>query len=128
MISFRRKYTTAIITYTVLLAVVSGLLYEFAIPQFYIGIFPYMILYFCLLGFFGMFLYSWSLAHTPKRTASLYLTIRMIRMVLSVLIAFVYCILNRQEVVTFLLTFALVYLLYMCFETWFYYTNRTLQG
>lgn len=120
-----KRFALTFTIFTLFLALVSLLLYEEAFPQYYLKVYPFVLLYFYLLGFLGMFLYGWSMKHTPKKTSFHYLALRILKMIVSVLLAFVYCMIDRENVVVFVLTFAIAYLLYMVFETWFYYTLGT---
>jgi uncharacterized membrane protein YqjE len=74
------------------------------------------------MGLFGVWVYNWSLQNAPAKTAFIYLAVRVITIIVSVLGALIYCIFDRKEAVVFLLTFAIIYVMYLIFETWFYYT------
>ena len=57
--------------------------------------------------------------HAPQKMLLLYLAIKMVKMILSIILVLIYCIAVREEAKAFLLTFISFYLIYLIFETWF---------
>ena len=68
--------------------------------------------------------------HAPQRMLLLYLAIKMVKMILSIILVLIYCLAVREEAKAFLLTFISFYLIYLIFETWFFFSfevNRKLK-
>ena len=55
----------------------------------------------------------------------LYLAMKMIKMILSLILVLIYCLAVREEARAFLLTFISFYLIYLIFETWFFFSFDT---
>lgn len=52
------------------------------------------------------------------------------RMLLSIIVMLIYCIIVRKEAKEFLLTFIVNYVIYLTYDTWFFFTfeaNRRLK-
>ena len=60
--------------------------------------------------------------HAPQRMLLLYLATKMIKMILSLILVLIYCLAVREEARAFLLTFISFYLIYLIFETWFFFS------
>ena len=62
--------------------------------------------------------------------AQLYLLMRVMRMLVSMIVMLVYCVAVREEARAFLLTFIANYLIYLIYDSWFFFTfeaNRKLK-
>ena len=61
---------------------------------------------------------------------SIYLLMRVMRMLASIIVMLVYCVAVREEAKEFLLTFIANYLIYLTYDSWFFFTfemNRKLK-
>ena len=87
-----------------------------------------VILHFALPGhfyFFGLasiYMFDACRRHAPQRLLLLYLAMKMIKMILSLILVLIYCLAVREEAKAFLLTFISFYLIYLIFETWFFFS------
>lgn len=122
----KQKFLKELNVFTLILFVASAVVYGLWLPQYYLGVYPAMLVYFYFLGFAGINIYSRALEQSPSTAGSKYLLVRMSKMILSLLLALVYCI-AAGHVVQFLVPFASLYLLYLVFETWFYYRYELLS-
>ena len=60
----------------------------------------------------------------------IYLLMRVMRMLVSMIVMLVYCVAVREEARAFLLTFIANYLIYLIYDSWFFFTfeaNRKLK-
>lgn len=117
----RGNFKWAILIYSLILSAFGLLFYTYVMPKYYLPVYFVLPVYFFLFGCVGNAVYSWALRNAPEKSTSFYLLVRIIKMVISVLGAVIYCVIDRKNAVDFLLTFAVVYILYLVFETWFYY-------
>jgi len=118
------RFAKSITLFTAVLCALAAVVYGYFFPEFYIKSFPFLLAFFYLFGFVSVSVYSWAIVKVPNKAGSYYLALRMLKMLIVMLGAFVYCLLNRAEVITFIFTVAVIYLLYLVFETWFYYTSN----
>ena len=58
----------------------------------------------------------------PKHMLQIYLLMRVMRMLASIIVMVVYCVVVREEAKEFLLTFIANYLIYLIYDSWFYFT------
>lgn len=66
----------------------------------------------------------------PGRMLQIYLLMRVMRMLVSMIVMLTYCVAVRQEAKLFLLTFIANYLIYLIYDSWFFFTfevNRKLK-
>ena len=66
----------------------------------------------------------------PGRMLQIYLLMRVMRMLASIIVMLVYCVAVREEAKGFLLTFIANYLIYLIYDSWFFFTfeaNRKLK-
>ena len=105
-----------------LFAVISGALgaviLHFALPGHYFGGYPFIPIYFYFFGLFSIYAFDACRRHAPQRM----LLLKMIKMILSLILVLIYCLAVREEARAFLLTFISFYLIYLIFETWFFFS------
>lgn len=114
----------------VLSAALGVVILHVALPGHYFGGYPFIPVYFYLFGLFSIYMFDACRRHAPQKLLLLYLAMKMIKMILSMLLLMVYCLAVREEAKAFLLTFVSFYLIYLIFETWFFFSfemNRKLK-
>ena len=109
-----------------LFAILSGaagaLILHIALPGHYFGGYPFIPTYFYLFGLFSIYMFDACRQHAPQKMLLLYLAIKMVKMILSIILVLIYCLAVREEAKAFLLTFISFYLIYLIFETWFFFS------
>lgn len=117
-----------------LFAIISGMLGAFvlheAMPGHYFGGFPLIPVYFYLFGLFSIYMFDACRRQAPKKLLLVYLMMKVLKMLISFMFLLVYCVAVREEARAFLLTFIVFYLMYLVYETWFFFSfemnqNRT---
>lgn len=93
-----------------------------ALPGHYFGGYPFIPIYFYLFGLFNIYMFDACRRHAPQKMLLLYLAMKMMKMILSMMLLLVYCLAVREEAKAFLLTFISFYLVYLIFETWFFFS------
>ena len=82
---------------------------------------------------FGVFMINMTKScrhRMPGRMLQIYLLMRVMRMLVSMIVMLVYCVAVREEDRAFLLTFIANYLIYLIYDSWFFFTfeaNRKLK-
>ena len=71
---------------------------------------------------FSIYMFDACRRHAPQKMLLLYLAMKMIKMILSLILILIYCIAVQEEAKAFLLTFVSFYLLYLIYETWFFFS------
>lgn len=95
---------------------------HYALPGHYFGGYPFIPVYFFLFGFFEISMFDACRKHVPHKMVLLYLAMKMMKMLFSILFLLVYCIAVREEAKLFLLTFIIYYIVYLIYESWFFFT------
>lgn len=106
----------------ILSAGLGAVILHVALPGHYFGGYPFIPVYFYLFGLFSIYMFDACRRHAPQKLLLLYLAMKMIKMILSMLLLMVYCLAVREEAKAFLLTFVSFYLIYLIFETWFFFS------
>ena len=109
-----------------LFAILSGaagaLILHIALPGHYFGGYPFIPVYFYIFGLFSIYMFDACRRHAPQKMLLLYLAMKMMKMILSLILLLIYCLAVREEARAFLLTFISFYLLYLIYETWFFFS------
>lgn len=106
----------------ILSAGLGAVILHVALPGHYFGGYPFIPIYFYLFGLFNIYMFDACRRHAPQKMLLLYLAMKMMKMILSMMLLLVYCLAVREEAKTFLLTFISFYLVYLIFETWFFFS------
>ena len=105
--------------FAVISAALGAVILHFALPGHYFGGYPFIPVYFYFFGLASIYMFDACRRHAPQRLLLLYLAMKMIKMILSLILVLIYCLAVREEARAFLLTFISFYLI---FETWFFFS------
>ena len=105
--------------FAVISAALGAVILHFALPGHYFGGYPFIPVYFYFFGLASIYMFDACRRHAPQRLLLLYLAMKMIKMILSLILVLIYCLAVREEAKAFLLTFISIYLI---FETWFFFS------
>lgn len=118
----KRNYLIQTAILTVLVGIVGGWIYFNANPHHYFNGYPLIPSYFFLFGWLIINIVEWSRKKMPGRLLQIYMLIRVMRMLVSFILIVLYCVIAREEAQAFLLTFIANYLIYLTYDSWFFYT------
>lgn len=85
------------------------------------GAYPFIPLYFGVFGVFNVWFMNRAAAQTPRKMLVHFMSLRMAKLLISILIPVLYGMLSRVAVLEFILTFLAFYLIYLFFEIVFFY-------
>ena len=123
----KRNYLWQITLLTVLIGGIGGWAYYSVFPHHYFGGYPLIPIFFLT---FGVFMINMVESCRHRRMLQIYLLMRVMRMLASIIVMLVYCVAVREEAKEFLLTFIVNYLIYLIYDSWFFFTfeaNRKLK-
>ena len=80
----------------------GAVILHFALPGHYFGGYPFIPIYFYFFGLFSIYAFDACRRHAPQRMLLLYLAIKMIKMILSLILVLIYCLAVREEARAFL--------------------------
>lgn len=116
----KRKYLIQLTFLTLILSGVVGITYFSLVPEHYFGGYPLIPIYFYVFGVFNIFMFDACRRIAPNKMLLLYLAMKVLRIILSVIVLVIYCFVVHEEAVAFMLTFIVNYLLYLLFDTCFF--------
>lgn len=126
----KRNYLSLLALLTLSVGVAGGLVYFHFFPHHYFGGYPLIPAFFFVLGLCTIHMTEMCRCHAPARMMWMYLAVRLLRMLAASMMMLVYCLAVRQEIRAFLMTFIANYLIYLTFDSWFYFTfeiNRKIK-
>ena len=101
----KRNYLLHTALLTVLIGIVGGWAYFSINPHHYFGGYPLIPLFFCVFGVFMINMTESCRHRMPGRMLQIYLLMRVMRMLVSMIVMLFYCVAVREEARAFLLTF-----------------------
>lgn len=108
--------------FAIVSSVCGAVILHVALPGHYFSGYPFIPIYFYMFGLFSIYMFDACRLHAPQKLLLLHLATKMIKMILSIVVVLIYCLVVRQEAKAFLLTFVSFYLIYLIFETWFFFS------
>lgn len=118
----KRYYLWQSALLTLLVGGAGGLLYFSLFPHHYFSGYPFIPVFFFMVGVFGINMVEMCRRMAPARLAQVYLLVRVLRMLLAIVVLAVYGVAVRVEVRAFMLTFVANYLIYLVYDSWFFLT------
>lgn len=123
----KRNFIGLHTVFALLSAGLGAVILHVALPGHYFGGYPFIPVYFYLFGLFSIYMFDACRLHAPQKMLLLYLAMKMMKMILSMILLLIYCLAVREEAKAFLLTFISFYLIYLIFETWFFFSFEVNQ-
>ena len=126
----KRNYLFQTTLLTILVGGIGGWAYYSVNPHHYFGGYPLIPLFFYVFGIFMINMTETCRHRMPGRMLQIYLLMRVMRMLASIIVMLIYCVIVRQESRGFLLTFIVNYLIYLIYDSWFFFTfeaNRKMK-
>ncbi|KAA6352336.1 hypothetical protein EZS27_000286 [termite gut metagenome] len=119
----RAKYRYIIIhsCITLLIALGGGYVLHSLIPEHYFDGYPFIAIYFFVLGVVHFCLFDLYGKYTQRKKLLLYMLIKVQKLILSIIVLAVYCLLVRTFIMEFAFTLVAFYLITLLFETMFFY-------
>lgn len=126
----KRNYLFQTTLLTILVGGIGGWAYYSVNPHHYFSGYPLIPLFFYVFGVFMINMTETCRHRMPGRMLQIYLLMRVMRMLASIIVMLIYCVIVRQESRGFLLTFIVNYLIYLIYDSWFFFTfeaNRKMK-
>ncbi len=118
----KRNYLIQTAILTILLGGVGGWIYFNTNPHHYFNSYPLIPSFFFLFGWLMINIVEWSRRKMSGKLLQIYLLLRVMRMLASFILMILYCVIVREEAQAFLLTFIANYLIYLTYDSWFFFT------
>lgn len=118
----KRNFISLLTLFTTTAAVIVLFILHEVLPGHYFGGFPLIPVYFYLFGLFNIYMFDACRRRAPQKLLLLYLAMKMMKMLVSIFVLLIYCVAVHEEAKAFMLTFISFYLLYLIYETWFFFS------
>ena len=115
----KRNYLLQSALLTLLIGVCGGGIYFSFFPHHYFGGYPIIPVFFFVFGVFTISMTEMCRKHSPKWMLQIYLLLKVMRMLFAIIVMAIYCVAVRAA---FLLTFIANYLIYLIYDSWFFFT------
>ncbi|MBN1252761.1 MAG: hypothetical protein JXR51_05890 [Bacteroidales bacterium] len=112
-----KKYFSKLLIFTVVLSTIFFLLFSFVIPQFYLNVFPWLILFFITSTFAVHYILTKAGNQKITKFSTFFMASTTAKLFLYLIFIVLYVLLDKENAVIFLITFFILYLLYTFFET-----------
>ena len=122
MTKTRQLYLIQSTAAILLIGGLGGWAYFTKFPNQYFSAYPVIPVYFLLLAVLTSGIVDWGRKHLKKNLLQVYLLVRVMRMVLSLAAMILTGVIVREEAKSILLTFIAYYLIYLIYDSWFFYT------
>ena len=116
----RRTYVVHTLALTLLTGGLGGWAWFTTFPEHYFRGYPVLPVFFFLLGVGMVDVVERCRKSIPQKSALMYLLIRMGRTLLSLVFLLTGCLAIRGEALKFTLAFAVFYVIYLAYDTWFF--------
>lgn len=117
----KRKYCLILTLVTLISGIGGGLLLRYVWPEYYFSSYPFIPVYFYVFGFIFIYLFERVRKNIQQRTLILYASLRMMKLMVSIVVLVLYGLLIRNQIKEFLVTFIVFYIIYLIFETLFFF-------
>ena len=113
-----KKYFSRLLIFAIVLSIVFFLSFHFILPQFYLNVFPWLILFF--LSSTSIVHYILTKAGNQKITkfSTFFMASTSAKLFLHLIFIVLYVIFNKENAVVFLITFFILYVVFTFFETY----------
>lgn len=119
----RTKYLEWNAAITIVCGVLCWLIFKYLLPLYMIPSI-WLVLCFFIVSQMGMNFLVLKIRRRPKQMPMSYMVIKALKFVLLVVIAVMYCSAVRVNIKSFLVTFAVLYIVWLCFDTTFFMKNQ----
>lgn len=117
----KRNYLWQVTFIALLLGGAGGWGYFLLFPHHYFGGYPFIPVFFWTFGVFTIHMVEACRRLVPKRLLEVYMLLRVMRVVLALMVMLCYGVVVRIEVRAFLLTFIAHYLIFLIYDSWFFF-------
>jgi len=113
-----KNYIKRILVFSSLIFAIAYLIFYFAIPQFYINIFPFLLLFFVSISILAHVILTKAGKEKITRFSTFYIGSITVRLFIYTIFLIIYILADRDHAITFLISFLILYFLFTFFETY----------
>jgi len=118
----KRNFLIYLVSITVIAGIAGAWIFHQYLPDSYFQAYPFIPIYFLLFGILYMNMMVSAHRKSSQKYTMTYVSARMMKLIISVLLVIIYGVVVKDKEKEFVLTFISFYLLYLIFETWFFFS------
>ncbi len=112
-----KKYFIKLLIFATVISVILFLTFFFVLPQFYLNIFPWLILFFLSSNSIIHYILTKAGKQRITKFSTFFMASTTAKLFLYLIFIVLYVLLNKENAVVFLITFFILYVLFTFFET-----------
>jgi len=112
-----KKYFTRSLIFAIIVSLVLFLVFFFALPQFYLNIFPWLILFFLASNSIVHYVLTKAGKQKITKFSTFFMASTTAKLFLNLIFIVLYVVLNKDDAVVFLIVFFILYVFFTFFET-----------
>jgi hypothetical protein len=113
-----KDFIKRIIIFSAFISAISYFLYHFFIPQFYLRIFPFLIIFFLATSIIVHFILTKAGKQQIRKFSTFYLGSISAKLLIYIIFITIYVLVDKSTAVPFLITFLILYFFFTFFETY----------
>lgn len=117
----KKKYLIWLTILTVATGLLVYLIIRLFFPEHYFNWYPAIPFYFYIFGWYYIYMFDMSRKYTPGKTLSIYMGMKVVKMLLSMLLILFYMLFVKIQKEDFIVVFFLFYLFSLMYESFFFY-------
>lgn len=117
----KRNYLIILTLLSLVTGIGGALILHYGLPEHYFSSYPLIPIYFYVFGFIFIYLFERVRRNIQSKTLLLYASLRMMKLMVSIIMLVLYGYLVGTQIKDFLFTFIIFYLIYLIFETLFFF-------
>lgn len=117
----KRNFIGLLTILTLVSAGAGAMILNRTLPEYYFEAYPFIPVYFYILGLLSLLMFDAYKRFPPQKVLLLYMAMKVMKMILSLILILIYCMIVHEEIKSFLLTFVSFYLVYLIVETSFFF-------
>lgn len=116
-----RIYVIILTVLSLVTGIGGALIFEYLLPEHYFAAYPFIPVYFFVFGLILIYLFERVRKNIKKKTLPLYASIRMMKMMVSIVVLIIYGLAVHTQIKEFLFTFIIFYLIFLVFEVLYFF-------
>lgn len=121
----KRTYLICLTVFSLVAGIIGALLLQYGWPGLYFDAYPFIPVYFYIFGFTLVYMFERIRKNIQNKSLMLYISIRMMKLLISIIVLVVYGLLIQVQIKEFMFTFIVFYLLFLVFDTYFFFKFET---
>ncbi len=106
------RYISAMLLFTILWSLISSVVFYFCFPTFYFPFYPVIPIYFFLFSVLIFYKID-EKNRTPQNRMIVFMGLKMLKLVISIILLIIYCWFQRQSAVELTIAFVINYFIYL---------------